>query len=208
MRPKQFYGQFEPKIDEAAWDILDGSKPGLAIEVGACDGIFFSNTYAFEEAGWNTLAIEPNPEWHDALRRNRKNFLNCAVSDQNGVAELTIYDIGQADHSAITSIKKDEKLAQQYSAKELRKVQVVAQTLDQCIKSWLGPYFNGRIDYVSIDTEGTELDVLKGFSINKHRPRLIVVENNHSDWAVATYLDHFLYKKIRTIGVNDFFTQP
>lgn len=205
MRPKQFYGQFEPKIDEAAWDILDGSKPGLAIEVGACDGIFFSNTYVFEQHGWNTLAIEPNPEWHERLRKNRKNFLTCAVSDKNGTAELTVYDIRQADHSAITSIRKDERLAAQYGAKEIEKIPVVAQTLDKCIQAWVPSTRPFMIDYVSIDTEGTELDVLKGFDIEWYRPRLMVIENNFNDPDVAKYLSQFRYVLATRIGVNDFF---
>lgn len=203
MQVKQFYGQFDPKIDEAAWGYFDPSFKGGAIEVGACDGKFFSNTLAFEEAGWTCLAIEPDPSWHTALKQNRRNFNFSAIGDKDGIADLTIYTQGgHSDHSAITSIRPDQRLVDQYSGKPIAKIKVPLMTLDTAIR--VGPIFQS-IDFVSIDTEGTELDVLKGFDIHRWKPKLFVIENNYEDPDVAEYLKPFGYKLDKRIGVNDFF---
>ena len=62
-----------------------------------------------------------------------------------------------------------------------------------------------KIDFLSIDTEGTELEVLMGFDINRWKPRLFVIENNFGESKFSDYLRDFGYKFSRRIGVNDFF---
>ena len=61
------------------------------------------------------------------------------------------------------------------------------------------------ITFVTIDTEGTELDVLKGFNLNKWKPKLIMIENNFNDNFCEDYLSFFGYKKVYRNEVNDFF---
>lgn len=200
---KQFYGQFSPQIDAAAWEYFDPSFKGGAIEVGACDGRFYSNTLAFEEAGWTVLCIEPDPDWHNALKKNRRYVNLSAIGDKEGMADLTVFTQGgHSDHSAITSIRPDKRLVDQYQGKVLSTIKVPLMTLDTAIR--VGPQFK-TIDYVSIDTEGTELDVLKGFDIARWRPKLMVIENNYEDKEVAEYLASFSYRLDKRIGVNDFF---
>jgi FkbM family methyltransferase len=190
------------KVDELAWNILGARVTGNAIEVGAVDGVFFSNTLAFEQAGWNVLCIEPNPECWAALQRNRKHVQPYAVSNRSGEADLKICDIREKDHTAVTAIELDQRLVAQYGASIVQTVKVPMRTLDQCIAEFGG--FQS-IEYVSIDTEGTELDVLKGFDIQKWRPRLILVENNYDDAAIAAYMETQGYHRIKRHGVNDFF---
>lgn len=60
---------------------------------------------------------------------------------------------------------------------------------------------------VSIDTENTELDVLKGFDINRWKPKLLVIENNYDESFIADYLKPFGYVRDRRVGGNDFFIQ-
>ena len=62
-----------------------------------------------------------------------------------------------------------------------------------------------KIDFLSIDTEGTELEVLMGFDINRWKPRLFVIENNFGESKFSDYLRDFGYKFSQRIGVNDFF---
>lgn len=61
------------------------------------------------------------------------------------------------------------------------------------------------IDYVSIDTEGTELDVLKGFDLVKWKPKVLLIENNYEDMEIEEYLKLFGYKKTLRHHVNDFY---
>ena len=198
----KWYGQFDPPTDQVIRSYFDSTYQGAAIEIGAVDGIFFSNTYALEQEGWLCLAIEANPEYCAALNRNRKYSMCCAVAEYEGTAELVVYDIQRGDHVALTAIKVDARLVEQYSGTVVRRVKVPVHTLDPCIADF-GKF--QKIDIVSIDTEGNELDVLKGFDIKRWNPSLIVVEDNHgNDFAMADYLSKFGYFKHRRHGVNDF----
>jgi len=58
---------------------------------------------------------------------------------------------------------------------------------------------------LSIDTEGTEIEVLKGFDIKKWKPKLLVIENNFNDPEIEKYLSTFGYIKNKRIEVNDFY---
>lgn len=197
-----FYGQFDPKIDSVAWDYLKDISNGHAIEVGACDGRFYSNTLAFEENGWTVLCIEPNPEYWPDLVKNRRHTQPYAISNSTGLATLTVFDIRQADHSAVTGIKPDKRLVEGYGATVVSQVQVHTRTLDASIsESGIFP----KLDYVSIDTEGSELDVLEGFDIERWKPSLIIVENNYDDNEIPEYMLARGYRRNRRHGVNDFY---
>jgi hypothetical protein len=65
--------------------------------------------------------------------------------------------------------------------------------------------FPNEIDFISIDTEGTELEVLKGLSLDKWKIRLLVVENNFNDTDVEEYLHDFGYVKDARYKINDFY---
>lgn len=198
----KWYGQFDPPTDSVIRSYFDPTYRGAAIEVGAVDGIFYSNTYALELEGWLCLAIEANPENYEALKKNRKHAMTCACGSWTGEAELTIYDIRQPDHTAVTSISPDPKLVAQYGATVVRRVPVKLKTLDDCIKEF-GMF--QKIDVVSIDTEGTELHVLKGFDIGSWNPSLIVTEDNHgNNIHLSKHLERHGYHRHRRHGVNDF----
>lgn len=198
----KWMGQFDPPTDAVIRSYFDPAYIGAAIEVGAVDGIFYSNTYALEQEGWLCLAIEANPENYADLLRNRKHAMTCACGITNGEASLTVFDIKQADHVAVTSIKPDQKLVAQYGATVVRKVPVTLRTLDDCIARF-GKF--QKIDVVSIDTEGTELDVLLGFDVKRWNPSLIVVEDNQGDnLPLATHLEKLNYHRHRRHVVNDF----
>ena len=62
-----------------------------------------------------------------------------------------------------------------------------------------------KIDFLSIDTEGTELDVLQGFDIERWMPKLLVIENNFNDTRVKEHLSQFGYILSERLGVNDFY---
>jgi hypothetical protein len=62
-----------------------------------------------------------------------------------------------------------------------------------------------KIDFISIDTENTELDVLKGLDLNKYEVRLLVIENNFNESHCEDYLKQFGYKRVIRLAVNDFF---
>ena len=85
----------------------------------------------------------------------------------------------------------------------INKVKVPYRSLNDILKTC----DSGPIDFITIDVEGGELDVLKGFDINKYSPRVIVVENNnrHEHNRVEDYLKSFDFQLKSSAGCNDFY---
>lgn len=200
-----FYGQFSPKVDELIRQYFPNKEYGRCIEVGAVDGIYLSNTLHFEQSGWDVLCIEPIPNYYNKLKRNRKNSLNFAISDENkDSVEFTVVRLSNSNESAISGLNIQKELIPLHSKwnPELKKIKVSCRRLDWCIEK----YFNFEdIDFISIDTEGTELDVLKSFDVNNYNIKLLVVENNFNDSDVELYLNTKGWIKDKRVEVNDFY---
>ena len=173
---ENFYGQFE--TDKFIKEYFPESKTGNCIEIGAVDGKFMSNTLHFEELGWNVLCIEPIPEYYNDLKLIRKNTLNYAISDDNvDDIPFTVVTMINNNKSAISGLKVDERLITTHINYGLNPVSetilVKSRRLDWCIEN----HFNhDTIDFISIDTEGNELDVLKSFDVNKYDIKLLIIE--------------------------------
>ena len=199
-----YYGQFNPPVDWLIERFFASGFIGSCVEVGAVDGRYLSNTLHFEESGWQCLCIEPNSYYHEALRRNRKMSMPYAMSDKNE-DEVVLYRVQLTNNSfdAATSLVPDEKLLQQlgHMIKGRDEIKVDMRTLDTCLEKtgWL------KTDFVAIDTEGTELTVLKGFDLERWRPRLLVIENNHDTPETTDYLRPRGYHKAIRHEVNDFY---
>jgi hypothetical protein len=100
-----FYSQF----GEDRWivDNLKLPKNGFFIDVGAADGITFSNTYYFEKQGWKGLCFEPNPENYLLAEKFRKNVKLMAIAQTSGMAPFKISSISP-DWSRLTNRKNLE----------------------------------------------------------------------------------------------------
>jgi FkbM family methyltransferase len=131
---------------------------GVFIDVGANDGITGSNTFAFERKGWTGVAIEPDPRHHEHLRRNR----DC---------EVLPYAIG-TDPSAVFHLTSDPGMSGfQRNGPPLKvPVRTLAEALEEAHIE--------RVDLLSIDTEGTELDVWASFDPAKYSPAILIIEWN------------------------------
>jgi FkbM family methyltransferase len=207
MSNQKFYGQFNPPVDKIIRDYFADKEYGVCIEVGAVDGIEYSNSYHFELSGWDTLCIEPIPIYYEKLSKNRKRSLNYAISSENiDNVDFTSVVLNNDSRTAISGIYVDDRLFKQIKnlgynpIKE--KIKVSSRRLDWCIEN----YFNFEtIDFISIDTEGTELDVLKSFDVNKYNIKLLVIENNFNDSDIENYLNSKGWFKDKRVEVNDFY---
>ena len=178
---------------------------GTCIEIGAANGIAGSNTYMFEQKGWECLCVEANPNLANKCSQIRKNTLNYAVGKENSpLVNFTIFDVGYNNESAISSLNVDQRLVESHKhlIQNTYEISVELKTLDTILGEV--NLFN-YIDYVSIDTEGTELDVLKGFDLVKWKPKVLLIENNYEDMEIKEYLKQFGYKKTLRHHVNDFY---
>jgi FkbM family methyltransferase len=185
---------------------FDPNYQGICIDIGATDGIGMSNTYHFEKHGWKCIAVEANPNMIDALKSNRANAVHCAVGQYNNrEVEFKLVTLEGGNQTAISGLELDQRLMQSHAFlnPQVSIVKVQERTLDNIIADfdWVT-----HIDFISIDTEGTELDVLKGFDIPKWNVKLFCIENNFNDPEIEQYLGLFGYRKVRRHEVNDFYT--
>ena len=154
----------------------DKKKNGYFIEIGASDGIELSNTYLLEkEYNWKGICCEPIPSRFEKLVTNRPNSIcfNEALYNQSG---LTItFDIAN-NFDLLSGIS--EHIDRHKCAVDANKttIQVQTLTLQDVLEKAKAPSF---IDYMSLDTEGTELEILKPFDFEKYTFGLIDIEHNY-----------------------------
>lgn len=156
---------------------LDQRRNGFFVEFGGADGVKFSNSCLLErEYGWSGILAEPARIWHPAIRRNRACFVDDRCVWTRTGEELIFNQPAIAAHSTIDSYAG----ADMHAATRTEGLRYPVQTisLNDLLAWWRAPR---RIDYLSIDTEGSELDILKAFDFDAWDIRLITVEHNHSD---------------------------
>ena len=152
-------------------------RNGFFVEFGATDGLHLSNTYALEtELGWSGLLAEPNPVWHESLRRNRSAQIceRCVLDELGRTVEFVAAD--QADLSTVAEfIDSGEYAAYR---KQSKRMMVETISLHDLLQSYQAP---NRIDYMSIDTEGSEYDIIKEFRFDAFDIGLISIEYNSTE---------------------------
>lgn len=198
-----FYGQF--KEDEYINNFFEENYIGICIDVGAYDGISGSNTFLFEKKGWNCLCIEPVYESFINCKNIRKKCLNLCVADYDcDNINFNVVTVNQTNKSAISSLKIDERLIESHKniINQIDKVKVNVRKLDTILNEI---YFSNNIDFISIDTENTELDVLKGLTIENYDIKFFIIENNFNENFIEEYLKTKNFIKINRLGVNDFY---
>lgn len=186
---------------------------GFFIDVGMSDPIRTNNTYFLEVSGWEGICIEPNERYFLESLSVRKNSFHfaCGCEDVDNV-DFTIVNSSFNEEGAISSLKVDQRLIESHKHLihhiETKKVNV--RKLDTILEMYenLNQKKIEKIDFLSIDTENTELDVLKGFDIQRWRPRLMLIENNFDEPYIEEYLRPFGYVKDKRYSVNDFYIFP
>lgn len=189
MKALKYYSQYGQ--DKMILEILGYKKDGFFIDIGANDGISFSNTKCLEELGWKGICVEPDNNVFEKLVNNRKSInINAAVGDRNGIAKFTRI-VGKAQMlSGISSQYSEEHLDRVKSEVEvngdkLEEIEVRMVTFDELMKN----VSRGRtIDYVSIDTEGSEPTILKSIDFEKWDISILSVEDNYRDIEVRNYM--------------------
>lgn len=160
-------------------DYFNSERNGTFVEVGAHEPTSNeSQSWHLErELGWSGILVEPNPYLSEQARKLRPNAIvyQCACTSSAKTGDLVLY-IPIKNGNAITSHASLQKNVDDFDYQNHKEVQVKAKTLD----SLLEESGMSSIDFLSIDVEGTELDVLKGLNLKEFRPRLILLEDKFS----------------------------
>jgi len=149
---------------------------GYFVEFGATDGYDISNTYILEkDYGWSGILAEPATQWHEKLAQNRNCHIDHSViwranepvlfnERERGDASLAVEYMGSVTEPWSNDIKE------QY--------EVSGITLNNLLVKYNAP---NDIDYISMDTEGNEIDILETFNFDKYRVKFFTVEHNYRE---------------------------
>lgn len=155
------------------------------LEFGATNGLELSNTFMLEnQRGWSGVLAEPDPQWHNALQTNRPNATitsDCIYSRSGEKLQFISSAVGvlsslknhaQDDANGPLAGNAKERLS------KFKEIEVTTISLNDVFEK----YFDGQpIEYMSVDTEGSEYEILSNFNFQKYHPSIVTVEHNYTD---------------------------
>lgn len=156
-------------------------RGGFFVEFGATDGIELSNTYLLEKHfGWNGILAEPAKCWHQSLQQNRVAALDtsCVWSKSGDLIEFREVEDGKNADPSLSTIRQFSKSDRHKKARrhaEHYSVQTIS--LDDLLIRHQAPRM---IDYLSIDTEGSEFEILSAFNFASFEIATISCEHNYT----------------------------
>jgi len=175
-------------IDSLVLNIFKNQKNGFYLDIGCGHPIKNNNTYLLNKRGWSGINIDLDEENIDLFNSYRKKDVNLAtaVSDKEGETDLYFYH----NKSALNTISKENADFQKAKVSAIKKIKT--QTINKIIEN--SQFKDRKIDFLSVDVEGSELAILNNFDFTKYSPKVIVVE----------YLDLSLKKlEIKNLNINN-----
>jgi FkbM family methyltransferase len=172
-------------------------EEGYFVDVGASHPTNGSQSWYLEQKGWRGILVEPIPELCEALRRERPRSITvqaaCGAPEQRGRVDFHV-----AEGYTRSSLEKN---AVSLTASFTRTDTVDLRTLDEILAEVRPP----KIDFVSIDVEGLQLNVLRGFDLEKHRPTLLLVEDHLLNLKTHRYLRRRGYRLVKRTARNSWY---
>lgn len=153
---------------------LGGRQGGFFVEFGATNGVDLSNTFLLEKShGWTGILAEPARCWHEQLRQNRRCRIDHRCVWSKTGDSLVFNEAPAAEFSTIDAFSEADLHARIRSSGSRYPVQTVS--LNDLLAAHGAP---PTIDYLSLDTEGSELAILESFDFTRYDVRVITVEHN------------------------------
>jgi len=155
----------------------DFKRGGFFVEFGATDGVSLSNTYLLEKRfSWSGLLVEPARHWHEQL---------CANRPKSSIEQLCVWSKSDEVLGFNEASDKELSTIQQFASNHPhgtsrtseRRYEVKTISLLDLLRKHNCPR---NIDYLSIDTEGSEYEILKAFDFSKYRFSVITIEHNYT----------------------------
>ena len=194
--------------DLAVCFLLNFKEQGYFVEFGAANGKYLSNTYLLEtQFKWHGILSEPAKQFHQELLANRHCHIDLRCVHSQSGESLLFKEVECGAYSTLAAYAGADK------HKDLRKIGteylVETVTLQDLLQRYNAPEV---IDYLSIDTEGSEYDILKAFDFTRYTFKIITVEHNFSSRRnhIKSLLEAQGYKRILTAfsKVDDWYINP
>jgi FkbM family methyltransferase len=176
------------------------------LDFGAFDGKTISNTYFLEkELGWHGICVEPNPRYFPDLCRSRECIaVNVALWPQS--RELLRF-VDAHGLSSLESHKANDAAAELREKATLRVIEVDTLNPNELLKRFDAPPL---IDYLSLDVEGAEYEVISALDLSSYAIALMTIEHNHNlprQNRIRSYLAEFGYEVVQNRNDDFFFNR-
>ena len=197
----QYYSQIGQ--DKFVDEFLQFKENGTFIDIGAHDGKSHSNSLFFEESrNWKGICIEPGTEEFSKLNELRKSInINACVSNYDGESEFTYIEgysnmlSGLSETYNSSHQNRINNEVNNYGGK-VNKIEMPVYKL----QTILDKYGMHEIDYCSIDTEGSEFNIIKSIDFEKTNIKIFSIENNYGETDISSFLEtkgYTLYTKLQ-----------
>lgn len=177
---------------------------GVFVDIGAYDGETLSNTVFFERhLGWTGLCVEPLPAAFEKLKASRTaTCLNVCIGDYDGEGDF--FDVDMHNYGKMYS-----GLIENYDSRHTQIIQTYGQSgrrLRVPVRR-LGPILDElgltRIDYMTIDTEGSELKILLDTDLARYNVEVLSIENNYQDQRIIDRMAALGYERVHVFAGFD-----
>ena len=196
------YGQ-----DRVVYDLLGKPKFGIFVDIGANDGVTYSNSLFFEQKNWTGVCIEPHPIMFKKLSNARNcDCVNACILNQDFQVDFLLVEGSGNMLSGISQFmddrhlqRIDEEIYQHGGKKRIISVEAISP------KTLLHRHSIQEIDYLSIDTEGCELMILKNFDFTEILVKVIGVENGSRSPELYNHLTSIGYYLHKCVGCDEIY---
>jgi len=185
------------QIGQDLWvlEMTNYKREGFFVEFGASDGILLSNTYLLEtEFDWKGICAEPNPRFFEKLNENRRCIRSNACIA--GETDEEVQFLLAAEFGTITRYIDSDEHSEKRKAYALTEDIIILKTIS--LNDFLCKYNAPKnIDYLTIDTEGSEYEILENFPMKDWNIRLITIEHNFTQQRdkIYNYLRSYGYER-------------
>ena len=151
-------------------------KNGYFVDFGGTDGVSINNSWILENKyGWDGIVAEPSKQWHRELSKNRKCHISTKCVWKESAQSIVFNETEEAGFSTINTFSSSDRHAEARTNGTQYEVETI--TLNDLLDTYNAPKV---IDYLSIDTEGSEYEILSAFDFDRWDISVITVEHNHT----------------------------
>lgn len=189
-------------------NFFKNKRNGVFVDIGAYDGINGSNSYFFEKyLDWKGLCIEPIPSVFDKLIKNRNCYCEkVAAWKENDVKKFKIIQGYSEMLSGLIDCYEEEhkkRIDSEIQIFNQESIEIEIQCVD--INFLLSKYNLYNIDFLSIDIEGGEIEILKKIDFSKFKVKYISVENNYNNYQIKEILEKANFTFVNRLAIDDIY---
>jgi len=202
---KPFFAEFATDKHIRENYFPDYSYKGTMIELGAGPPEFFSMSKHFRDNGWRCICIDPNPKFVQQHKDLGNEIYQFACSNYEKKEETfkivdtsNLFNWDENTNGVSLSALDIRQKYKEYDKCPVQEILVEVKKLNTI----LNDLNIEHIDFLSVDTEGWELEVMEGFDLNKYNPKIVLLENTEHDKKYDIYMEKFGYHLDSNVSYN------